>query len=70
MAAFFFFALRPYLKNWTYLFFVWAAFIGYAQIYVGVHYPGDVLGGTLVGIFIGWILSLVFRRYFNFGKRV
>ena len=37
--------------------FVWAAAIGYAQIYVGVHYPLDVLGGTLIGLGCGWITA-------------
>jgi len=39
---------------------IWASFISYAQVYVGVHYPFDVLGGFLLGTFIGLILSLIF----------
>lgn len=31
-----------------------AALIGYSRVYVGAHYPGDVLGGLLIGIAIGW----------------
>ena len=42
-------------KKWLYLFFVWAAAVSFAQIYVGVHYPIDILGGTLLGISIGTI---------------
>lgn len=67
LAAFFFFTLKPYLKNWRWLFFLWAGIICYAQVYVGVHYPGDVTGGGLLGILLGWLTSLVFIRYFNFG---
>lgn len=33
----------------------WAAFVSYSRIYVGVHYPGDVITGILIGIFFGWI---------------
>jgi membrane-associated phospholipid phosphatase len=34
-----------------------------------VHYPGDVLGGAALGILIGWLISLIFKRYFNFGVK-
>ncbi|MDE3234848.1 MAG: phosphatase PAP2 family protein [Bacteroidota bacterium] len=53
MGVFFFLTLRPYIKNWAYLFLFWAASISYAQVYVGVHYPFDVLGGAILGTAIG-----------------
>jgi membrane-associated phospholipid phosphatase len=69
LAAFFFFTLKQYLGKWTWLFFLWAGIVCYAQVYVGVHYPGDVTGGALVGTVLGWLTSLVFMRYFNFGMK-
>lgn len=33
---------------------LWAAIIGYSRIYLGVHYPGDVICGAMLGAFIGW----------------
>jgi undecaprenyl-diphosphatase len=33
---------------------IWALIIGYSRIYLGVHYPGDVICGSLLGAFIGW----------------
>jgi undecaprenyl-diphosphatase len=33
---------------------LWALIIGYSRIYLGVHYPGDVICGSLLGAFIGW----------------
>lgn len=43
----------------------WAAIIGFAQIYVGVHFPLDVLTGSLIGIGIGWLWSYVFMKYYH-----
>jgi undecaprenyl-diphosphatase len=32
--------------------------ISYTRIYVGVHFPGDVLVGTLIGLVGAWLLAL------------
>lgn len=61
-AVFFFCTLKPYFKNYTYLFFFWAASVSYAQVYVGVHYPTDVIGGTIIGSMVGYIMSLIYNR--------
>lgn len=45
--------------------FAWAAAVCYAQVYVGVHYPLDVAGGALLGITIGGLLSLLYRKHFK-----
>jgi undecaprenyl-diphosphatase len=33
---------------------LWAGIICYSRVYLGVHYPGDVLCGAILGSFIGW----------------
>ncbi|WP_153795872.1 phosphatase PAP2 family protein [Foetidibacter luteolus] len=61
-AAFYYFTLKPYIKKWGYLFFVWAATISYGQVYVGVHYPLDILGGAALGMFFGTSMAGLFNR--------
>lgn len=39
---------------------LWAAIVSYSRIYLGVHFPGDVLVGAMVGALIG---LLVFRLF-------
>ncbi|HPQ58659.1 MAG TPA: phosphatase PAP2 family protein [Flavobacteriales bacterium] len=41
---------------------VWALLVSYSRIYLGVHYPGDVLVGGLYGLTIGLIFFAIFRR--------
>src|SRR5664279_4791070 len=42
-------------KRWyTISIILWACIIGYSRVYLGVHYPGYVVCGSLLGAFIGW----------------
>jgi undecaprenyl-diphosphatase len=38
--------------------FVLAAIVAFSRVYVGVHYPGDVVGGALIGIGVALIFYL------------
>lgn len=41
----------------------WAGIIGYAQIYVGLHYPFDILAGSILGISIGLLTGIFCKRF-------
>ncbi|HYO21575.1 MAG TPA: phosphatase PAP2 family protein [Flavisolibacter sp.] len=62
MATFVSLSFYPVFKRWIYLTYVWAFFIAYAQVYVGVHYPLDVLGGAGVGVLAGLLTANVFHK--------
>ena len=55
-AMFYFITLR-HIGKWWMLAFGWAFAIVYTQVYVGVHYPFDVLCGALLGCIIGWFIG-------------
>ncbi len=47
------------------IFFSFATLIGFSRIYVGVHFPGDVLFGSLLGIMIGISVFLIYKYLSN-----
>lgn len=50
-------------KKWGTSTFVLAAFMGFSRLYLGVHYPSDVLAGAFLGWFIATITIFAFRRF-------
>ena len=50
-------------KYFTWFIFIWAAIVSYSRIYLGVHYPGDIIGGALLGVFIGWLMLFLFNVF-------
>ena len=59
------------IRSWslTFILFTWATLHAYSRIYLGVHYPGDILFGTLVGLTSGGGIYLLYKylmaKFFN-----
>jgi undecaprenyl-diphosphatase len=54
---------RPPVWGWGFL--ALAVAVSYSRVYVGVHYPSDVLSGAIIGISMGWLVASI---GFRFGK--
>ena len=70
------FSLLFIRRRWyTVSIIIWALVVGYSRIYLGVHYPGDVICGSLLGALVGWFVYTLYsitdkkilekREYFN-----
>ena len=59
-----FFSLLVKDKLLTFMLVFWALLNGYTRIYLGLHYPGDVLVGTLWGMVAGALAYLVWRKVY------
>ena len=44
---------------------LWAAVIAYSRVYLGVHFPGDIIVGGMIGAIIGYIASLAATRLWS-----
>ena len=53
------------LKYFTIFIFSWAALVAYSRIYLGVHFPGDVLFGALMGAILGFFFSKLALKVIN-----
>lgn len=56
--------LIPLLKTFhskaTLFLLLWAGFVSYSRIYLGVHYPADIVAGAIVGSVIGLLISWLY----------
>ena len=64
----FFWIYNFFKSHWKWLLLFWALLIGFAQIYVGVHFPLDVIGGILFSYLYVKLISVFYQKlriYYN-----
>lgn len=56
-----------YFKNkyFTIIIFMWAIVVSYSRIYVGKHYPLDIMVGIVFGLITGYIAYWLFNTYYR-----
>ena len=61
--------LRPYYKRLIYILILWSFVVAYSRIYVGVHYPLDVVCGLTFGVLAGLLFyklaKYLLKKYIN-----
>ena len=56
-------------KTLTTSLIIWASMNAFTRIYLGVHYPGDILAGTAIGVLVGWLMYLLYNYLLKKQKR-
>jgi undecaprenyl-diphosphatase len=62
LLAFLFFFLKGRDRRMMQFVWVWALIVSYSRIYLGVHYPGDIICGALLGMLLGKTFSVFYFR--------
>jgi len=48
--------------RWAWLFYIWPILFAWSRIYLGVHYPVDIIVGTLVGVFCAFLTYQLYKK--------
>ncbi len=51
---------KKYYQKMIWFLLAWAVLVAYSRVYLGVHYPGDIITGALIGSVFGYIYARLF----------
>lgn len=51
---------KKYYRKMIWYLLIWAVLVAYSRVYLGVHYPGDIITGALIGSILGYLYSRLF----------
>ncbi|MCY1632826.1 phosphatase PAP2 family protein [Marinifilum sp. D737] len=55
-------------KLYTFFIFTWSLLVVYTRIYLGVHFPGDIIGGMILGLILGYGVYRLTKWFSNSRK--
>jgi undecaprenyl-diphosphatase len=70
VAAFMVTVFGHFMKRWRHLWWLWAFLVSISQVYVGLHYPLDILGGAVLGIVVGLSMGTIAKHYMRQTKTI
>ncbi|MEA1785040.1 phosphatase PAP2 family protein [Arenibacter sp. GZD96] len=70
VAVFFVHILGKDVRYFRAFILLWAFLVAYSRIYIGVHFPLDMLSGIGVGALLGWIFARLFLKFIEDTKAV
>ncbi len=50
-------------RNLSIFMLFWAAVVSYSRIYLGVHYPGDIVVGATIGAIVGFVVYRIYNKF-------
>ncbi len=63
LAAFLSGLFKNQFKSLQNFLWIWASVVSFSRIYLGAHFPGDVIGGAITGIIVGIYLAKLYRFF-------